>query len=161
MVREAVWSFDSTLPVPQATLMEDALYGALSAPRLNMILTGIFAVSALLLASVALYGITAFAVARRTREIGVRMAMGAPKTEVIWMVLKRGLALLVVGAGAGLVGAVFLTRFMEGLLFGMEPTDAITYGAVTLILGITTLVASLLPVRRALRVDPTIALQSE
>jgi predicted permease len=161
LVREAIWSFDRSLPVPQATLMEDALNGALSAPRLNMLLMGIFAVSALLLASVALYGITAFTVARRAREIGVRMAMGAPKAEVLGMVLKRGLALVVVGAGAGLMGAVFLTRFMESLLFGMASTDAITYGAVTIILGSITLVAAWLPARRALRVDPTIALRAD
>jgi putative ABC transport system permease protein len=161
LIREAVWSFDPSLPVPQATLMEDALRGAISAPRLNMLLMAIFALSALLLASVALYGITAFAVARRTREIGVRLAMGAPKSQVMGMVLKRGLALVILGAGAGLVGAVLLSRFLESLLFEIGPTDAATYGAVSLILGSITLLAAWFPARRALRVDPTIALQAE
>jgi len=161
LVREAIWSVDRSLPVPPATLMKDALNGALSTPRLNMLLVGIFAVSALLLASVALYGITAFGVAQRTREIGVRMAMGAPKAQVIRMVLGRGLALVVLGAGAGLAGAAILTRFMASLLFGVEPTDPTTYGAILLILGSITLLAVWLPARRAMRVDPTVALQAE
>jgi len=160
-VREAVWSVEDGLPVPQITYMEEALGGTLSAPRLNMLLMGIFSVAALLLASVALYGITAFAVARRTREIGVRMALGAPKGEVVGMVMKKGLVLVLVGSAAGLVGAFLLTRFMESLLFGVEATDALTYGAVTGLLAAVTLVATLLPARRALKVDPTIALQVE
>jgi ABC-type antimicrobial peptide transport system permease subunit len=160
-VREAVWSVESELPPPQITLMEDALGGALATPRLNMILLGIFSTAALLLAAVALYGITAFSVARKTREIGVRIALGAPKGEVLGMVLRRGLLLVAVGGAFGLVGAYFLTRFMESLLFGVEATDMATYAAVTGILAMVMLMATLLPARGALNVDPTISLQAE
>ncbi len=160
-VREAVWSVEDGLPVPQITFMEEALGGALSAPRRNMLLMGIFSASALLLAAVALYGITAFAVARRTREIGVRMALGAPKGEVVGMVLKKGLALVVVGSAVGLVGAFLLTRFMESLLFEVDAMDALTYGVVSGLMAAVTLVATLIPARKALKVDPTIALQAE
>jgi len=160
-VREAVWSVEDGLPVPQITFMEEALGGALSAPRLNMLLMGIFSASALLLAAVALYGITAFAVARRTREIGVRMALGAPKGEVVGMVLKRGMALVAVGGAVGLVGAFLLTRFMESLLFEVDAMDALTYGVVSGLMAAVALVATLIPTRKALKVDPTIALQAE
>jgi putative ABC transport system permease protein len=160
-VREAVWSVDRTLPVPQPSLMRDAMAGALAAPRLNMLLLAIFSGSALLLAAVALYGVTAFAVSRRTREIGVRVALGAPKREVMGMALRRGFALVLVGAGMGLVGAALLTRFMESLLFGVGALDAFTYGGVAGLLGAVSLVATILPARKALKVDPTIALQAE
>jgi predicted permease len=160
-VREAIWSVDRSLPVSTATLMDEALGGALAAPRLNMFLLGLFSASALLLAAVALYGITAFSVARRTREIGVRLALGAPKGEVVGMVLRGGLGLVLLGALAGLAGSLLLTRFMESLLFGVVATDGPTYVAVTAILVAVTLFAALIPALRALRVDPTIALRAE
>jgi predicted permease len=160
-IREAIWSVDRSLPVPRLTPMNDALGGALSAPRLNMLLLGVFSGSALLLAAVALYGVTAFAVARRTREFGVRLALGAPKREVVGMVLKRGAALVVMGGGAGLAGAFLLTRFMESLLFGVEPRDTVTFIVGAGVLAGVTLAATLLPARRALKVDPAISLQAE
>jgi ABC-type antimicrobial peptide transport system permease subunit len=116
---------------------------------------------ALFLAGVALYGITSFAVARRTREIGVRIALGAPRGEVTGMVLERGLALVGVGGGLGLLGALFLTRFMGSLLFGVGTTDALTYGAVAGVLASVALTATLIPALRASRVDPTVALQAD
>jgi hypothetical protein len=160
-VREAIWSVDTGLPIPQPTLMGDALGSSLSAPRLNMLLMGIFSASALLLAAVALFGITALTVAQRTREIGVRVALGAPKGEVIGMVLRRALLLVGVGGAVGLVGAFVLTRFMEGLLFGVGARDPLTLAAVLGLLAGVTMVATLVPAARALRVDPTIALQAD
>ena len=160
-VREAVWALDPSLPVPEILRMETALDGALAAPRLNVVLMGIFSFSALLLASIALYGITSFSVGRRTREIGVRMALGAPKKDVVRMVLKKGIRLVVLGGATGLLGAVVLSRFLETLLFGVGALDALTYVVVSLVLGGVMLVATVLPVRRALKVDPTIALQVE
>jgi ABC-type antimicrobial peptide transport system permease subunit len=141
--------------------MRDAMAGALSAPRLNMLLLGIFSGSALLLAAVALYGITAFAVSRRTREIGVRVALGAPERQVMGMALRHGFSVVLAGVGVGLVGAALLTRFMESLLFGVGAMDAFTYGGVAGLLGAVSLVATILPARKALKVDPTIALQAE
>jgi predicted permease len=160
-LREAVWSVDPTLPLPQFTLMEDALGDAISAPRLNTTLLGLFSVAALLLAAVALYGITAFGVACRSREIGVRMALGASREEVVGMVLKGALALAGVGGGVGLVGAFLLNRFLRSLLFGVEAGDPPTYLAVTVLLASVSLVAALFPARRALKVDPTVTLQAE
>lgn len=160
-VREAVWSLDPSLPVPELVRMEGALDGALAAPRLNVVMMTLFSVSALVLAAIALYGITSFSVGRRTREIGVRMALGAPKGDVARMVLKKGLRLVVFGAAAGLLGALVLSRFLESLLFEVAPVDVLIYSAVALVLGSVMMIATLLPVRRALRVDPTIALQVE
>jgi predicted permease len=160
-VREAIWSLDPALPVPDLVRMETALDSALAAPRLNMIMMALFSASALLLAGIALYGITSFAVGRRTREIGVRMALGAPKREVARMVLARGIRLVVVGASAGLVGAVLLSRFLDALLFEVAAVDVLIYSVVTLLLGSVMMIATLLPVRRALKVDPTIALQAD
>ena len=160
-VREAVWGLDPSLPVPEILRMETALDGALAAPRLNVVLMVIFSGSALLLASIALYGITAFTVGRRTREIGVRMALGAPKRDVAGMILWKGVRLLMIGGSLGLVGSVFLSQFLESLLFGVGTVDTLTYAVVTLLLGGVMTVATLLPVWRALRVDPTIALHAD
>ena len=160
-VREAIWALDPSLPVPEILRMETALASALAAPRLNVALMGIFSLSALLLASIALYGITAFSVGRRVREIGVRMALGAPKRDLAGMVIWKGIRLVLFGGAVGLAGAVFLSRFLESLLCGVGTVDTPTYVAVSLLLGGVMMVATLLPVRRALRVDPTIALDAE
>ena len=161
LVREAVWSVDPALPVPEITVMENALGGALAAPRLNMVLLGIFSGSALLLAAVALYGITAFSVSRRSREIGVRLALGAPKAEVVGMVMKGAAVLIALGGTVGLAGAFLLSRFLESLLFGVGTTDFLTYGVVTVVLAMVTLMATLLPARKALKINPTAALQAD
>jgi ABC-type antimicrobial peptide transport system permease subunit len=159
--REAIWSVDGTLPVPEMQLLDEILGAALAGPRLNLILMGVFSLSALLLAAVGLYGLTAFSVARQTREIGVRLALGAPGSGVLRLILRKGLKLALAGTMLGLVGALILTRFMENLLFGVRPMNAPTYLAAALVLGSVTVVAALIPARRALKVDPASSLQAE
>jgi hypothetical protein len=159
--REAVWEVDEAIPVPEMRLADQAVEAVLAGPRLNLVLMGVFSLSALLLAAVGLYGLTAFTVAGQTREIGVRLALGAQGSGILGMVLRRGLRLVAFGTILGLAGAVALTRFMESILFGVRALDLPTYVMVGLTLGGVTLVAALIPARRALRVDPVSSLQTE
>jgi hypothetical protein len=160
-VRQAIWAVDDALPVPEMSVMAETLNGALARPRLNLILLGVFALSALLLAAVGLYGITAFAVASRSREIGVRLALGAQGRGVMALILSHGLKLAALGLVLGLAGASLLTRFMENLLFGVEPLNAPTFFGVAMVLAGVTLAAAYVPARRALGVDPASSLQAE
>jgi ABC-type antimicrobial peptide transport system permease subunit len=116
---------------------------------------------AILLAAVGLYGVVAYTVAQRTREIGVRMAMGAQKADVLWMVLGRGLRLTAIGVGIGLVLSALVTRFLGAFLYGLSPLDALSFAAAALFWIATAMIASYLPARRAARVDPVVALRWE
>jgi ABC-type antimicrobial peptide transport system permease subunit len=126
-----------------------------------MALLTAFAGLAIVLASVGLYGVIAYLVAQRTHEIGVRMALGARSRDVLRMVLGHGLRLVVIGVVLGLAGALALTRFLTGQLYGVRPTDPLTFVAVTVLLALVALAATWLPARRAARVDPMIALRNE
>jgi len=159
--REAIWGVDGALPVPEMRPMEGALDATLAGPRLNLILMGLFSISALLLAAIGLYGLTAFSVARRTREIGVRLALGAPRHGVLGLVLAHGLKLTAVGTVLGLAGALALTRFLEAILFEVRALDPPTYLGVVVLLGGVTVAAALVPARRALKVNPASSLQAE
>jgi ABC-type antimicrobial peptide transport system permease subunit len=129
--------------------------------RFNLLLFGLFAALALVLAAVGIYGVTAYSVAQRTREIGIRMAMGAQRGNVVGLVLGQGARHAALGVLLGLVGAFGLTRLMESLLYGVRPTDSITFASVSLILGGVALLACYLPAQRAMRVDPMVALRYE
>jgi len=125
------------------------------------LLLGIFGGTALLLAAVGIYGVMAYLVKMRTHEIGVRMALGAHRKDVMWMVLRHGLTLTLLGVAAGTAGALWLTRFIAGQLFGVQPTDPATFALVALtMIGIAVL-ACLIPGRRATNVDPAIALRHD
>ena len=135
--------------------------GALGQPRFNLLLLNLFAVIALLLAAVGIYGVMAHAVSQRTHEIGIRLAMGAQAWQVRRMVLKQGLALTAVGAAAGLIAATVLTRLMAALLYEVSPTDPLTFLVLPGVLVGVALLACWLPARRAAALAPMVALRSD
>ena len=134
---------------------------SISRQRLNLTLLGIFASAALLLAVIGLYGVLGYAVAQRQREIGVRMALGAQRRDVLGLVVGHGMRLTLVGVSIGLMGALALTRFVNSLLFEIKPFDPLTFLTVTVILPGVALFSCWLPARRAARVDPMVALRYE
>ena len=160
-VRGAVASVDRDLPVFRVLTMERLVSDSLAQRRFSLFLFGVFAALALALAVVGLYGVMSYAVAQRTHELGLRMALGAQASDVLKMVVGQGMLLVGVGLAAGLVGAFGLTRLMESLLFEVSPTDPLTYAGIALLLGAVALLASYLPARRATKVDPMIALRYE
>jgi putative ABC transport system permease protein len=160
-LREAVLQTDSTQPVSKVTTMAQLLNDAVGTPRLAATLLTIFGAIALLLAAVGIYGVIAFSVARRTREIGVRIALGAGSGDVLRMVVGQAVTLAVIGTLIGIAGALALTNVVKGLLFGVTATDPLIYASVSLLLiGISAL-AAYIPARRASRLSPSIALRYE
>lgn len=160
-IRQAVWAMDPTIPVPEVEPLARSHATALAGPRFNATVLGVFAAVALTLAGVGLYGLLGFIVARRTREIGVRRALGAGTVGVSASVVRRGLALSAAGVGMGLLAALALTRSLESLLFRTAGTDPVTFVAVPVILLLVAGVAAWVPARRAARVSPMIALRGE
>jgi ABC-type antimicrobial peptide transport system permease subunit len=160
-VQGRIRTLDPDLPVTQVSTMEQHLNRAMDQPRFRTILIGLFAVVALILSCIGIYGVISYSVTRRTHEIGIRMALGARKADVLGMVLRQAMYLAVIGVALGLGGAFGLTRLMAGLLFGVKPTDATTFCVTALLLAATALLAAYLPARRAARVDPMIALRHE
>ncbi len=158
--RAAVYAVDRDQPVARAVTMESILSQSLAGRRFNMVLLGMFAVLALVLAAVGIYGITAYSVAQRTREMGLRMALGAQRGTVMALVLREAGGLALAGLGAGLVLAFAATRVMASLLFGVGATDPATFATVTAALAFISLFAAWVPGRRATQVDPMVALRS-
>jgi ABC-type antimicrobial peptide transport system permease subunit len=141
--------------------METVVSKSVAQRRLTMLLLGIFAGAALLLSAVGIYGVIAYSVTQRWREIGIRMALGARTGDVLGMIVRQAAMLAIIGIAAGAVGALFLTRLMRGLLFEVEPHDPVTFVVVAAVLAAIALIASYLPGRRATRVDPVIALRAD
>jgi putative ABC transport system permease protein len=152
---------DREFIVSQVRTMDDALTRAVTQPRFNMILFGGFALLALGLGAVGIYGVIAYTVAQRTREIGVRMALGAQARDVLKLVVTEGMALAASGVVAGLLASFALTRLMKTLLFGVSATDPLTFASIALLLTGVALLACYIPARRAAKVDPMIALRCE
>jgi len=141
--------------------MEDLLSASIAQQRFNMLLLAMFAGLAVVLGAVGLYGVLAYLVAQRTNEIGIRMALGASRREVLRLVVRNGMQMTFAGLGVGIVAALGVTRFLGGLLFGVKPTDAFTFGSVAILLCSVALLACYIPARRATRVDPMVALRYE
>jgi putative ABC transport system permease protein len=160
-VRREVAQLDPELPVTKLRTIQQILDSSLAPRRLSMWLLTAFALAALLLAALGIYGVMAYAVARRTREIGIRMALGAQQANVLGMVLGQGMKLVGFGLAIGLAASLALTHLMTSLLYDVKPTDRLTYAAVTLLLISIALAANLAPARRAVTVDPTVALRHE
>ena len=160
VMRETVRSLDSQLPLKFRTL-DQVFSSSLDQRRFSLVIFGVFGVVALLLAAMGIYGVTAYAVTQRTREIGIRMALGAQISDVLKMVLRYAMTLVVIGTIVGLAGAYALTRVMSTFLFQVTPTDLTTFVSVPLILLLIALIASLIPARRATKVDPLITLKAE
>jgi putative ABC transport system permease protein len=160
-VRAMVQSVDPELPVYGAQTLDDAVSASLEQRRFSMDVVASFAVTALLLAALGIYGVISFIVSERTRDIGIRLALGAQRGKIMAMVLRQGLGLAMAGAALGLVGSVIVSHLMAGLLYGVNPTDLLTFAGVTLVLTAVALVACYIPARRAMRVDPLVALRCE
>jgi ABC-type antimicrobial peptide transport system permease subunit len=138
--------------------MEDHMLVALLPARLAGTLLGAFGMLALLLATVGIYGVMAYSVAQRTREIGVRMALGADARELLALIIREGGRITVLGLGIGIIAALVLTRFISSLLYGIRPADAVSFAGAVLVLTASAIVACYIPARRAIRVDPVVAL---
>ncbi len=159
--RSAVWSLDRDLPVSEIETVEHMLEARVAPRRFNLLLLSLFALVALLLAAVGIYGVMSYSVTQRTREIGIRVALGAQTRIVLKLIIGQGMRLALLGVGIGLAAAVALTRLMVGLLFGVSATDPLTFGAIALLLAGITLLACYFPARRAAKVDPLVALRYE
>ncbi|HWN99499.1 MAG TPA: ABC transporter permease [Blastocatellia bacterium] len=160
-VRSQVSAIDPDQPIYNVHTMYELIAGSMSGRRLNLLLLGVFALTALTLASIGIYGVISYSVTQRIHEIGIRMALGAQSRDVLRLILKQGMTPVVVGMAAGIAGALGLTRVMSTLLFGVTANDPSTFAAIALLLGIVALVACYIPARRATRVDPMIALRYE
>ena len=160
-VRNTVWSLDKDQTVSDIDTMEHIVAKAVARQRFSMLLLGLFAALALVLAAVGIYGVLSYSVAQRTREIGVRIALGARRVDVLQMTVTQGLKLVGVGMLIGVVAAFMLTRVMASLLFGVSATDPLTFIGIALVLLMVAILASYIPALRATRVDPIVALRAE
>jgi putative ABC transport system permease protein len=160
-IRKEILALDSEVPVSNVRTMEQVVSGSISGRRFTLTLLGIFAGAALGLAVIGLYGVMAYAVTQRTHEIGVRMALGARRADVLWLVLRQGMRLTALGLAVGLAGALALTRVLRTHLYEIGPTDATTFASVSLLLVFVALLACLIPARRATKVDPMVALRHD
>jgi putative ABC transport system permease protein len=160
-VKKQVWANDKLIPVTKVQTMTDVMSASIAGQQFNMALMGIFAGVALALAAVGIYGVASYSVTQRTREIGIRMALGAQGSDVLRLILRQGGTLAAIGVASGLAAAFAVTRLMSSLLYGVTATDPVTFAVVSLLLAGVALVACFVPARRATKVDPMVALRYE
>jgi putative ABC transport system permease protein len=160
-VRREVQGVDKDVPASNARSMNQFLSGSIAPRRFTLLLLGVFATIALLLAATGIYAVISYSVTQRTHEIGIRMALGARSGEVLKMIVGHGAKLVLIGVAIGLMGSFALTRVMSGLLYGVSATDPATFVGVTLVLAGTALGACFAPARRATKIDPMVALRYE
>lgn len=160
-VKQTVWSFDRNLPISEVFTMDRVVADATAQPRFEMLLLGVFAAVALVLAAVGIYGVMSYSVSRRTREIGIRISLGASRADVLRMVVRQGMVQALAGAAVGLVGALLLAQLMADMLYGVRPSDPVTFGGVAMVLGLAALLATCVPARKATRIEPMTALRNE
>jgi putative ABC transport system permease protein len=160
-VRRAAAEVDKSAAVSDVRTMERIVDEAVTQPRFNLFLLGLFSGIALLLSAAGIYGVTAYSVTQRTHEFGIRMALGAQVSDVLRMILKQGMLLISAGIAVGLLASFALTRLLRTLLFGVSVTDPLTFVAITLLLTLVALLACYIPARRATKVDSLVALRYE
>jgi putative ABC transport system permease protein len=160
-VRAEARAIDKDLPVSSIQTMEQVFAGSIAGRRFNMLLLGVFAAAALILAAVGIYGVMSYSVTERTRELGIRMALGASSGDILKLVVGQGMRLAAIGLGAGLVAALVLTRALSSLLYEVSATDPLTFAAISFALASVALMACYIPARRAAKVDPMVALRYE
>jgi putative ABC transport system permease protein len=160
-VKNTVWSLDHSLPVSEVLTMDRVVADANAQPRFEMLLLGVFAAVALVLAAVGIYGVMNYSVSRRTREIGIRISLGASRADVMRMVMLQGMLQALAGAAAGFAGAMLLAQLIATMLYGVRPTDPITFGGVAVVFGLAALFATCVPARKATRIEPMVALRNE
>jgi putative ABC transport system permease protein len=161
VVRRAIAELDQQQPVAQVLTLEEVISNSVSPQRFNLVLLGVLAAVALFLAAAGIYGVMTYSVSQRTHEIGIRMALGARRADVLKLVVREGMWLVSTGLVAGLLGALALTRVLSSLLFGISATDPVVFVGIALCLTAVSRVACYLPARRALKVDPMVALRHE
>jgi putative ABC transport system permease protein len=157
-IRAEVRTIDPEIPVAKVSTIEQLVDESVAQPKFRTFLLGVFSAVALLLAAIGIYGVVAYSVSQRTREIGIRMALGAQARDVLKLIVRRGMVLTLAGIAAGIVGAFALTRVISNLLFGVGATDPVTFIGVSLFLILVSLLACYLPARRASKLNPVTAL---
>jgi putative ABC transport system permease protein len=160
-MRKLVIALDPRQPIGGVQTMDDAVADSIAPQRFSTVLLGFFGAAAEVLAAVGIYGVTAYSVSQRTREIGIRMALGAQARDVVRMVIGQGSRLVLVGIGLGLATSLVATRALASQLYRVQPSDPITFAALTGLLAGVALLATNIPARRAMRVDPVLALRHE
>jgi len=160
-VRKQVQSLDPTLPVSAAQTLDETVSASLAQRRFSMEMITLFALTALLLAALGIYGAISYLVSERTHEIGIRLALGASRSNILRIVLRQGLGLAIAGAAVGLVCSLIVSHLMASLLYGIRPTDPLTFAGVAFLFIGVALLACYLPARRAMKVDPMVALRYE
>ena len=155
-----MWSFDRNLPISEVSTMERVVADANAQPRFEMLLLGVFGAVALVLAAVGIYGVMNYSVSRRTREIGIRISLGASRADVLRMVVRQGMLQALAGTAAGITGALLLSQLMAKMLYGVHPTDPVTFGGVAIVLGLAALLATFIPALKAAHIEPIVALRN-
>jgi putative ABC transport system permease protein len=158
-VSKEIWAVDSAVPVYNVLTMEQIIAVSMAQRRFNLILMSMFAVIALVLASVGIYGVMSYSVTQRTQEIGIRMSLGAQRRDVLTMIVGRGMVLAIIGLSLGLIASFFLTQLLRSLLFSISTTDPLTFAGIAGLLALVTFAANVIPARRATKIDPIIALR--